>query len=140
MKKIMFSRLFLGLSLFLAVFASAGQVQATLGESFDSAASDQKAISSVRKTAKTSTEYTVQEVRTETMTVREYASPSGIVFGIAWNGLTHPDLTPLLGSYADEYQKATKKTQRQPGRRHSQVKTGGVVVEKWGDTARDERR
>ena len=132
MKTRMFSRLLLCLGLVLTVFAAAQQVQAALGESVDSVASDQKALSAVRRTAKTSMTYTVHEIRTETLTVREYVSPSGVVFGIAWNGLTHPDLTPLLGSYSSEYQKALSHAHRQPGRRHVQVKTDGVVVEKWG--------
>ena len=124
--------LLLGLSLVLTVFAAAQQAQATLGESADSVTSDQKDLSAMRRTVKTSTAYTVHEIRAEVMTVREYVSPSGIVFGIAWNGLTHPDLTPLLGSYASEYQKAMSHAHGQPGRRHVQVKTDGVVVEKWG--------
>jgi hypothetical protein len=128
----MFSRLLLGLSLALTVFADAQQVQATLGESADSVASDQKSLSAIWGATTISPGYTVHEVRTETMTVREYVSPSGVVFGIAWNGLTHPDLTPLLGSYSSEYQKAMSHAKRQPGRRHVQVKTDGVVVEKWG--------
>ena len=132
MKTRMFSILLFGLSIVLTVFAAAQQAQAALGESVDSIASDQKALSAVLRAAKTSTGYTVHEVRTETITVREYVSPSGIVFGIAWNGLTHPDLTPLLGSYSSEYQKAMSHARRQPGRRHVQVKTDGVVVEKWG--------
>jgi hypothetical protein len=134
--EIMKTRLFpitlLVLGLALAIFLSAERVQAALGESVDSVASDQKAISAVRRAMKTSTGYTVHEIRSETITVREYVSPSGVVFGIAWNGLTHPDLTPLLGAYTDEYQKAMRKAKRQPGRRHVQVKTDGVVVEKWG--------
>ena len=130
MKTRFFYMIFLGL--FLTVFATAVQVRATIGESVDSVASDQKALSATRRTAKTSTAYTVHEIRTETMTVREYVSLSGVVFGIAWNGLTHPDLTPLLGSYISEYQKALIHGRRQPGRRHVTVKTDGIVVEKWG--------
>lgn len=120
------------LGLALAIFLSAGRVQATLGESAESVESDQKALSAVRRTIKTSTVYTVHEITTEAMTIREYVAPSGVVFGIAWNGLTHPDLTSLLGSYNSEYKKAARKTRRQPGRRHVQVKTDGAVVEKWG--------
>jgi hypothetical protein len=132
MKKRMFSGLLLGLSLALTIFTFAQQAQAALGESVDSVTSDQKAISAVRRAMKASTGYTVHEIRSETITVREYVSPSGVVFGIAWNGLTHPDLTPLLGSYSSEYQKALGHANRQPGRRHIQVKTDDVVVEKWG--------
>ena len=131
MKKTIFSRLLLGLSIVLTVFA-AQQAKAALGESVDSVASDQKAISAVQKTTKTSTGYTVHEIRSETITVREYVSPSGVVFGIAWNGLTHPDLTPLLGSYASEHQKALNHVKRQPGRRYVKIKTDNIVVEKWG--------
>ena len=132
MKTRMFFRLLPCITLALIIFAATQQAQATLGESVDSVASDQKAISATQRSMKTSTGYTVHEVRTKTMTVREYVSPSGVVFGIAWNGLTHPDLTPLLGSYNSAYQKAMTNTKRQPGRRHVQVKTDGVVVEKWG--------
>ena len=131
MKIRMFSGMLLGFSLVLIVFATQ-QAQAALGESIDSVAIDQKAISAVRRAMKTSTGYTVHEIRSETMTIREYVSPSGVVFGIAWNGLTHPDLTPLLGSYTDEYQKAISHAHRQPGRRHVTVKTDSVIVEKWG--------
>ena len=132
MKTRMFSGLLLGLSLALTVLAAAQQVQATLGESADSIVLDRKALSAVRGATTISLGYTVHEVRSETTTVREYVSPLGVVFGIAWNGLTHPDLTPLLGSYMYEYQKALGKAPRQPGRRHAQVKTDRIVVEKWG--------
>ena len=132
MKARIFSGLLLGISLVITIFVATQQVQAALGESADSVASDQKAISAVRRAMKTSTGYTVHEIRSETITVREYVSPSGVVFGIAWNGLTYPDLTPLLGSYSSEYQKALSHAHRQPGRRHVTVKTEGVIVEKWG--------
>ena len=78
------------------------------------------------------TGYNVHEVISASVTLREYLSPSGVVFGIAWNGLIHPDLTPLLGSYAGEYGEALRQTPRKPGRRRLQVKTNQVVVEKWG--------
>jgi hypothetical protein len=76
--------------------------------------------------------YTVYESQYDTITIREYASSSGIVFGIVWIGLTHPDLTPLLGSYASEHKKALSQVKRQPGSKHVKVKTENVVVEKWG--------
>jgi hypothetical protein len=39
--------------------------------------------------------------------VREYVSPSGTVFGVAWQGQWKPNLRQLLGSYFDQYVKAT---------------------------------
>ena len=124
--------LFLGLGLSMAVFALPRQTHATLGEPADSIESDRNALSALRRIAIVRKDYTVQEVRADSTVVREYVSSSGVVFGIAWNGLVHPDLTQLLGSYAVEYQEALKQTPRKPGRRRLQVKTDRVVVEKWG--------
>jgi hypothetical protein len=124
--------LFLGLVLSAAIFATAQRAQATLGESAGSVESDRNALSAVHRSTMVHTSYTVQEVDSDSTAVREYVSPSGIVFGIAWNGLAHPDLTQLLGSYAGEYQEALRQTTRKQGRRHFQVKTDRIVVEKWG--------
>lgn len=128
-----FFTVFLGLGLVVAVLAAAQQAKAVLGESVDSVTMDQKALSASRgATTVVPTGYTVREVKSDATAVREYVSSSGLVFGIAWQGRTHPDLTPLLGSYAGEYQEALSKTPRQRGRRRLQVKTDRVVVEKWG--------
>ena len=132
MQRRIFPGLLLGLSLVLAILSAAQLAQATLGEPADSVAADRKVLSAALGVTTISQGYTIHELKSETRTVREYVSPSGIVFGITWTGLTHPDLTPLLGSYNDDYQKALGQTRRQPGRRHVQVKTDSVVVEKWG--------
>ena len=129
-----FYALFLCLGLSTAVLATVQQAQAGLGESADSIASDREALSAVHRASSVHNRYTVQEFASDATTVREYVSPSGIVFGVAWNGLTYPDLTPLLGSYAGEYQQALQQEPRQPGlRRHHAVRTDRVVVEKWGN-------
>ncbi len=126
-------RLTLCLGLIMAFPANAQQAQATLGESEDSVAADQKALSAVKCATTIRTNYTVHEFKSDGTVVREYVSPSGIVFGIAWNGLTHPDLKPLLGSYAGEYEAALKRTPPKPGiSRNARVETDRVVVEKWG--------
>jgi hypothetical protein len=106
--------------------------RATLGESATSAEADRKALSAVRGATTTAGNYTVQEMRTDAYTVREYVSPAGIVFAVAWEGLTYPDLTPLLGSYAAQYKEALRQRPRRPGRRHLTVRTDQVVVQKWG--------
>lgn len=120
------------LTLLTIILLPAGQTKATLGESSDSVASDQKSLSAVRRATTIRRGYTVQEITADSTTVREYIAPSGVVFGIAWNGLVYPDLTPLLGAYASEYQEALRRTPRNPGRRSLQVRTNQVVVEKWG--------
>jgi hypothetical protein len=126
--------LFLWLGLSAAVLAIAQPAQAGLGEPADSVASDRKALSAVQRATTPYNGYTVHEFASDATTVREYISPSGIVFGIAWNGLTYPDLTPLLGPYDGEYQQALRQEPRKPGlRRYHAVRTDGVVVEKWGN-------
>ena len=41
------------------------------------------------------------------LTVREYAAPSGAIFGVAWQGRRPPNLSVLLGSYYHEYASAS---------------------------------
>jgi Protein of unknown function (DUF2844) len=132
-RKLSFVSLCLGFVLTLLLVQ---QAQAALGESIDSLASDKKALMTVRSAKRTSSNYTVHELQSTTMTVREYVSVSGVIFGITWNGLTHPDLTPLLGNYASEHKKAASHTKRQPGRRYAKIKSDNIVVEKWGHMRR----
>ena len=126
--------LFLGLGISAAFLATAHTAYAALGESADSITSDRKSLSAVRGAgaAIIRNGYTIQTIESDSTTVREYLSPSGAVFGIAWNGLVHPDLTGLLGPYAGEYKDALRQTPRKPGSRRLQVKTDRIVVEKWG--------
>jgi hypothetical protein len=126
------SALLIGLGLAAAYLTSAGRVEATLGEVEDSVLLDQTALVAKRVSKTVRNGYTVQELRSDSVTVREYIAPTGVVFAIAWNGLIHPDLTPLLGTYADEYETAMRHASREPGRRNRQVETNRVVVEKWG--------
>jgi len=128
--------LFFCFGLLVLVFLGVRGARATLGESVDSVESDRKTLSAAKVTSNPIStayaNYTVYQLEYDGTTVREYASPSGIVFGIAWNGLVHPDLTPLLGSYASEYQGALARTVRKHGERHLRVESDHVVIEKWG--------
>lgn len=47
--------------------------------------------------------------------VREYVSPDGKVFGVAWDGPTKPDISQLLGPYFKRYANAAagQRTARQ---------------------------
>jgi hypothetical protein len=124
--------LFLGLGLSMVMLVTAPHTYGALGESVDSVDSDRETLTAVRGAMTTHRDYTVHEIKTDSTVIREYVSPSGIVFAVAWNGLVHPGLTELLGSYAGEYQEALRQTPRKHGRRQLQVKTNRVVVEKWG--------
>ncbi len=117
---------------FPAVILSSGTVHAALGETVKSVETDRRVLSA-RSAGETITDrYTIHEIRYDSTTVREYASPSGIVFGIAWNGFVHPDLDKLLGTYFSQYEEARRRTPRTYGRARSEVKAKGVVVQKWG--------
>jgi hypothetical protein len=120
----------------MSPFVFIRQAEAALGKSTDSLASDRKALTTVRSVKKTFSNYNVQELQSKTKNVREYVSPSGVVFGIAWDGISHPDLTPLLGNYASEHKKAEANFRRQHGLRHARIKTSNIVVEKWGHMRR----
>src|ERR1700692_3293890 len=48
--------------------------------------------------------YTVHEMRAESgTTVREFVSPTGTVFAVAWQGPSIPDLRQVLGMYLAPY-------------------------------------
>ena len=122
----------LGLGLSMAIFAAVQRAEAVIGESADSVDSDRKVLSAVRGATTVRDGYTVHEVSSGATTVREYVSPAGTVFAVAWNGLAHPDLTLLLGSYAGEYENTLQQTPRKRGQRTLRVQANRVVVEKWG--------
>ena len=111
----------------------AHQANATLGEPVVSIESDQVTVPAAhQKQGATRAAYTLHELESGATTIREYVSPSGIVFGLAWNGLTHPKLDTLLGSYFADYQVAAAHTARQRGQRRQLVQGSRVIVQKWG--------
>lgn len=63
--------------------------------------------------------------------VREFVSPAGAVFGVAWEGQFPPDLQHLLGAY---YEQAKQTIAQQPrtGRAPIVIETPGLVVYQTG--------
>jgi hypothetical protein len=105
---------------------------AALGGGLDSITSDHQALHANHRAKSAKDKYSVEEITADAITVREYVSPSGIVFGIAWNGYVHPDLTQLLGSYTGEFTAARQKAARKSGSRRLHLATKNIIVEKWG--------
>ncbi len=123
---------FLGIVIQSALLFAA-PAEAALGEAGASVSADTMALSAVHQATRVHDRYTVREIRSDSVTVREYISPSDVVFGVAWNGITYPDLDQLLGSYAGEYRDTLRKSERKPGNRSSRkVKTSTAVIETWG--------
>lgn len=115
------------LLLSLVLAASAGQVLAALGQapSTPPAASPSTPASGARKSAALpvirSSLYTLHEVQLENGTsVREYATPAGLVFAVAWHGPVLPDLSALLGDYFSMFKAETDQA-RMLGKRGSPV-------------------
>lgn len=78
--------------------------------------------------------YTLHEVQLESgTTVREYATPAGLVFAISWRGPVLPDLSVLLGDYFNTFKVETEQS-RTMGRRGSPVniERDGLVVSSNG--------
>jgi hypothetical protein len=102
--------------LLTALFAclTAIPLHAALGDTVTSVQSDarqMKASVQVRQAAN----YSVHELQaTGGTTVREFVSPEGKVFAVAWEGPAPPDLQQLLGSY---YQKAVEAVQASKSQR-----------------------
>ncbi len=81
--------------------------------------------------------YSVQEITAATGTVvREYISPSGVVFAVSWNGPTMPNLQQAFGAYFSAFEASVKAQRTGPGQRpshnHLQVRTPMLVVHAGG--------
>jgi hypothetical protein len=75
--------------------------------------------------------YSVHEIAAPTgTTVREFVSPAGTVFAVAWQGPFTPDLHQLLGTYFDQYAQAaqSKRVKRAP----VLIQQNGLVVQAGG--------
>jgi hypothetical protein len=117
-------------ALVVALLLHAAPVRATLGEQEPSVEADRGAMGMSGGPVAARGGQRVHELTSSTVSVREFVTPSGIVFAIAWSGLTRPDLAQLLGSYYGEYRRAA--TREPGGRRPRHVETAQVVVETWG--------
>ena len=126
------SRLALGAAV-LVILATAFPAWASLGGDTASIQADQLHMQGSR-TTKASDAYTVHEIQAATGTVvREYLSPEGKVFALAWNGPRLPDLRQVLGSYFEQYRAAVQ-SQSGPrmARRPVMIDQPGLVVQIGG--------
>ncbi|WP_429324689.1 DUF2844 domain-containing protein [Paraburkholderia sp. GAS348] len=81
---------------------------ATLGQNASTVDSDLTRLHAVAHTSTTQSAYSVHLITMPSGTlVREYVAPNGIVFGVAWQGPTLPDLKSMLGTSFDQYVAAT---------------------------------
>ncbi len=105
----------------------------SLGGTVDSVHADAAHMRASAQTTEASS-YTVHEIKEPTGTlVREYVSPAGRVFGVAWQGPFVPDMHQLLGDYFEQYSRAAK-TQREShvGRWPLNIQEPGLVIQTAG--------
>jgi hypothetical protein len=88
---------------------------AVLGEYENSVASDQQHMHA-QLHEQVRQGYSVKQLSSaDGRTVREYVSPAGLVFGVAWQGPSMPDLQQLLGSFIGQLQQVTRSRRRRGG-------------------------
>ena len=104
---------------------------AVLGDTAASVLSDQARMKgTLRSVDKRS--YVMHEITSPSgAVVREYVSPQGAVFGVAWEGQFPPDLQQLLGPYYQQAQKAHEKSQ-QEGSQQPRPRRGPIIIDTPG--------
>jgi hypothetical protein len=109
------------------------RASATLGGDLTSVDADQKQLQCVKRSTLVSGSYTTYELETQLGTViREYVSPAGTVFGVAWAGPNLPDMRQILGSYYDQFEQAASARRQLHLRGPLAVEEPGLVVYSGG--------
>jgi hypothetical protein len=116
--------------LFLSVPLTAS---AELGGDATSVVADQARMKATLKTTQ-SEAYTVHEIQSPSGTVvREYVSPAGKVFAVAWRGPFLPDLHQILGASFQPFTQAVQAQKRErPGRGPVVIQQEELVVKSAG--------
>lgn len=113
-------------------FFQINSVSAALGEKSSNIPNEKKSFQAKTHTIKNLALYSLHELTREGLTLREYATSDGTVFAVVWQGMTHPDLTILLGSHHHDYHQALKDTQPANRQKFSTTNANDLVVEKSG--------
>ena len=115
------------LTISLGLILAAIPAWATLGQPEASVTSDELQMKSEHRVQEFQN-YKVHELTVANgMTVREYVSPQGSVFGVTWQGRSTPDMNQLLGTYVNNLQTATRAQTKIIPRRGMTVKTNDFV-------------
>lgn len=116
----------------LLMLATAFPAMAALGGDASTIQADQIHMQGSRRIIPADS-YAVHEIQAATGTLREYISPQGIVFAVAWHGPWLPDMRQILGSYFEQYsQAAASHHSARFGRRPVMVEQPGLVIQSGG--------
>lgn len=115
----------------LLMLALPFSASATLGENSASTEADRVSMKASMRMVPAA-KYTVHEIQTPSgTTVREYVSPAGTVFAVAWQGPVMPDLRQALGGYFNRYT-ASAAAGKHASHRHIAVRESDLVVQSNG--------
>jgi Protein of unknown function (DUF2844) len=117
------------LAAFVVLLVGSTPSWAVLGEYENSVSTDQQRMHAQLREA-AGRGYSIKQLSSGNgNVVREYVSPAGLVFGVAWQGPTMPDLRQLLGSYFGQLQQASQSRRR---RGPLMIKTNDFVLVSGG--------
>ena len=123
----------LAIAFALAAMMNPAAARAALGGDATSVEADRAKMEATLQT--TSRElYTVHEMHAaNNVVVREFVSPQGKVFGVAWQGAARPDLQQLLGGYFNQYNEAVQSQKaKRVGRGPLSIQQPGLVLQMGG--------
>jgi hypothetical protein len=128
---------FILIALFLMMLPSAAW--AALGDNASSVLSDQAHMKGTLRSVDNSA-YVLHEITMPSgAKVREFASPAGVIFGVAWEGQMPPDLQQLLGPYYAQAQQASAQNSSEKRRSRGApvvINTPGLVFTQSGHVRR----
>jgi hypothetical protein len=125
-------RMALSIAAAILTMCDASSAVASLGGTATTVEADRARMqASLHMTRKQS--YTVHELHAPNqVVVREFVSPTGMVFGVAWQGPSRPDLQQLLGGFFEHFTQAAKAQKAQRPGRQLLVQEPGLVVQSGG--------
>jgi hypothetical protein len=113
------------------VLALAFPAWASLGDNVTSVQNDKVHLKGTLRTI-AAQRYVTHEIQVaDGPVVREFVSPEGTVFGVAWEGTLRPDLQQLLGSYFEPMKQAVAAQQRH-GHGPISIETSSFVFQQGG--------
>lgn len=125
----------LGLGALLLAGEAPVPAEAALGDTVASVQADRVSMKGQLRT-RSEPGYSVQEITAANgVLVREFVSPSGVIFAVSWSGAAMPDLQQTLGTYFAQY-RTTVMAQHASGQRgghhHVEIRAPSLVVHVGG--------
>ena len=125
----------LGLGALLLAGEAPLPARAALGDTVTSVQADRVSMKGQLRT-RSEPGYSVQEITAANgVLVREFVSPSGVVFAVSWSGRAMPDLQQTLGTYFAQYRTsvaAQRATGQRSGHHHVEIRAPSLVVHSGG--------